>query len=212
MLFSKESLMKPMRLTCNELMDFPWESAEHYATWSAQTFYIVRQTTRLFAIAACRTPLADNAVHNRLLEHMREEKGHENLSSRDLKILGMRLNEIPELSTTKCVYQTQFYWIEHVSPYAFFGYLLALESLAIHAGPEVHKRVCNAHGPKASSFLKVHTEEDVNHVQDVIEWIAKMPKAEQEIIYDNYVHSLENYKNMMAEIRTQAFIKQLRSA
>jgi len=212
MLFNKESLMRPLQLTCNELSEFPWESAVHYAIWSAQTFYIVRQSTRLFAIAACRTPLADNAVHDRLLSHMREEKGHEHLSNRDLKVLGMNLKEIPELSTTKCVYQTQYYWTEHVSPYAFFGYLLALESLAIHAGPQAHQRVCAAHGTKASSFLKVHTEEDISHVEDVIDWIAKMPKAEQELIYENYVHTLENYKNMVIEIRTQALIQQLRSA
>lgn len=212
MLFSKESLMKPLQMTYNELMEFPWDSAAHYATWSAQTFYIVRQSTRLFAIAACRTPLTDNAVHDRLLSHMREEKGHENLSNRDIKILGMNLKDIPELSTTKCVYQTQYYWAEHVSPYAFFGYLLALESLAIHAGPDVHKRVCAAHGAKASSFLKVHTEEDIGHVKEVIEWIEKMPEAEQKIIYDNYVHSLENYKHMVADIRTQTILNQLRSA
>lgn len=207
-----DTLMKNIQPTVNALMEFPWESAAHYATWSAQTFYYVRHSTRLFATAAVRIPVTDNKVHDRLLSHMREEKGHENLSTRDIKVVGFDLSLIPELTSTKCMYQSQYYWAEHVSPYAFFGYLLALESLAIYAGPQMHERISKAHGAKASSFLRVHTEEDVNHVKEVIEWIEKMPPETQEVILSNYVFSLENYKNMVEEIRTQAFVNQLKAS
>jgi hypothetical protein len=211
-MLKQNELLKYLEPTIAAGREFPWESSAHYANWSAQTFYYVSHSTRLFALAAGRAPLNDNPVHNRLLSHLKEEKGHENLSSHDIKILGMGLDQFPELAATKCLYQTQYYWIEHISAYSFFGYLLALESLAVQTGPDVHARVLKAHGPKACGFLKVHTAEDVKHVQEVISWIEKMPKKDQEAIMENFQQTLSNYKSILGEICAAKILKSTNKA
>lgn len=211
-MFKKEDLLNAMQPTMDEFKKFPWESAPHYATWSAQTHYFVKHSTRLFAAAASRTPLTDNPIHDRFLSHLREEKGHENLSIRDIRMVGLDIHQIPELPATRNVYQTQYYWIEHVSAYSFFGYLLALESLAVYVGPHGHERISKAHGSKASSFLKVHAEEDIGHVAEVIEWIEKMSAPDKEQVYANFTQTLENYRHMLVDIQAQEFLKQLKAA
>jgi hypothetical protein len=200
-MIKQTELMLHLESTIALANEFPWESPEHYANWSAQTFHYVCYSTRLFALAAGRAPLTDNPIHNRLLEHLREEKGHENLSTHDIKILGKGLDQFPQLSSTKSLYQTQYYWIEHISSYSFFGYLLALESLAVNIGPTVYQRALKAHGPKACGFLKVHTAEDVAHVQEVISWIDKMDKKDQVATMENFHQTLGNYRSILSEIR-----------
>jgi len=183
--------------TAKDILNYEWESPEFYAMWSAQTYYYVRHSTRLFSAAATRCPLDANSVHNRLLHHLAEENGHENLSSADLKNMKLKVKELPELAATQGMYQAQFYWIDHVHPYAFFGYLLALEGIAVHAGPEIYRRSKEAHGERSARFLKVHTEEDVDHLAEVFVWFDKFSEEEKEIVFKNFKLSCKLYCNML---------------
>jgi hypothetical protein len=196
----KKELKEILQPAVNAALEFPWHDKEAYGNWVAQTFYFVRHSTRLFALAASRCPVTDNRFHMRYLEHLNEEKGHEGLATADLSKIGLKVDHFDELPSTSALYQTQYYFIDHVSPYAFFGYFLALEGLAVLVGGEALKQVSAHHGPKSALFLKVHSEEDQKHLADVLEWIEKMPPAEHAAIMRNFKQSAEYYKTMLVEI------------
>jgi len=203
-MISRENFESVYKETAEVILNHQWESQDFYAMWSAQTYYYVRHSTRLFSAAATRCPLDANPVHNRLLHHLAEENGHENLSSADLKHMKIKVKNLPELASTQGMYQSQFYWIEHVHPYAFFGYLLALEGIAVHAGPEIYRRSKEAHGERSSRFLKVHTEEDVDHLSEVFVWFDKFSESEKEVIFKNFKLSCQFYCNMLQESSERA--------
>lgn len=200
MVITKKNFVSILQPTIEVVRDFDWSNTRGYANWTAQTFYIVNHSTRLFAYAAARTPIAKNDFHNRFIKHMMEEKGHENLASTDLKALGYTLSDFPELPSTSALYQTQYYWVNEVSPYAFFGYLMALEGLAATVGKDVREAVNKSHEAKSTKFVKVHSEEDLHHIEECFEWLQKIPEGEMQFVYRNLVNSLKNYANMVNEI------------
>lgn len=196
----KQICQNSLKETIDTALSLNWDDKMTYAMWSAQTYYFVMHSTRLFALAAARCPTTDNAFHFRFLKHLNDEKGHENLSINDLKILDFDLASLPELPATKSLYQTQYYWIEHKSPYAFFGYLLALEGLAVYVGQEIFAKVKKNFGEKATKFLKIHTEEDISHLDEVFEWINKMPKDVQTQVIENLNQTASNYNFILKGI------------
>lgn len=171
--------------TGNMLSQAPWEDKDFYAAWLAQACYYIRHSTRLLALTAANIPLDANPMHYRFLKHCAEEKGHENLPVNDMKSIDRHIADFPEFSVTKAFYQTQYYWIEHVHPHAFFGYILFLESLACDFGPSTTQQVEKIHGPKSVSFMQVHSDADVEHVRDALERVAKLPEQDRKVILEN---------------------------
>lgn len=189
--------MKPVE---NYILDFPWENERAYSEWVAQTYYFVLQSTRLFACASSRCNLNDNKLHFRLIHHLGEERGHENLALHDLKVMNKSILDIPELPETSSLYQIQYYWIEHVNPAAFFGYLLCLEGLAVRVGKPIYQRVSQAHGKNAGTFLKVHVEEDESHLSEAFEYVNQFSAIEVECVMQNLSQSASLYKRMLENI------------
>lgn len=200
---NKESIMKrlegPMNRMTATMMEFAWKDPKHYATWLAQTHYYVLHSTRLLALAASRFPMNDQPFHQRFLQHCAEEKGHEKLTVNDMKTMGFDIKDFPELFSTASLYQTQYFWIEHDSPMSFFGYVLALEYLSVKFAPTLNKKIEEIHGKKAASFLRVHGEEDVGHVEKAVEKICDLDPQTMEKIFFNYEQSLNNYQKMVEE-------------
>lgn len=98
------------------------------------------------------------------MDHLREERGHENLALHDLKGLGQKIEDIPCFAETHAFYMSQYYFLEHAPPAAFFGWILCLEGTAVRDGGALYSRVKDAHGDKAAAFLRVHAEEDISHL------------------------------------------------
>ena len=179
--------------------NFPWDDPFAYALWSAQTFHFVKQSTRLFALAAAKCPTIDNATHFKFLKHLHEERGHEALSKSDVEIAGFDLKEMPETVHTRLLYQSQYFYISEVSAYSFFGYLLALEAMAVNIGPTVYKKASATHGKNATKFLKVHTEEDVNHLAEAINYLQEIDQKHEDAIIENIETTCSNYLAMLNE-------------
>ena len=180
-----------------QMQDAPWENPEFYANWLVQTTYYCRHTTRLLALCGALTPIEQQPMHNRFLKHAAEEKGHENLTLLDIKNMGKEFADYPEASATQSFYQTQYYWIEHVHPYAFFGYILYLEAYAAKYGQAITARIQKAHGDKATNFMRVHSEEDVDHVEKALEQVEKFPPAILKDIISNMEQANANYLQML---------------
>jgi hypothetical protein len=203
-----EDDMKALLTTCvHELsaaLDrFPWEQRSAYADWLAQTYYYVRHSTRLLAASAARFPfdMRGNALHHRFAAHMAEEKKHEQLAVHDLRELGTSVDDLPERSSTRAFYEPQYYKIEHEHPIALFGYILPLEAVGPLCGKRILGRIAGAHGPKCTAFLKLHTEDDVEHLDKALELVAGVGPAERLLIERNLRQTTYAYAAMLVDIR-----------
>lgn len=194
------------------LLNAPWENKDFYAAWLAQSHYYIRHSTRLLALTGALMPISDNPMHNRFLKHCGEEKGHENLPVMDMKSVGRKLDDVPEFPSTQAFYQTQYYAIEHVDPYAFFGYTLFLESLACEYGPKMIDKIDKLHGPKALNFLSVHSDADIEHVREAMERVKMLPPEHLKTIQDNIRLCSAMYDQICQESLAHAKIRVSRAA
>jgi pyrroloquinoline quinone (PQQ) biosynthesis protein C len=181
---------------------FPWESKQAYAGWLAQTYFYVRHSTRLLAAAAARFGMDNrsNAFHVRFGAHIGEERSHEKLTLHDLAQLGVAADTLCELNSTRMFYETQYYKIEHIGPYAIYGYILMLEATGPVCGDAIVERVTRAFGPRCATFLKLHAAEDVDHVQRALELVEQLDKSTHEVVLQNLHQSGQAYRLMLGEI------------
>ena len=182
---------------------FPWESRDAYTEWLAQTYFYVRHSTRLLAAAAARFGLdhRSNAFHVRFGAHIGEERSHEKLALHDLAALGVAADTLRELNSTRMFYETQYYKIEHVDPYAVYGYILMLEAAGPVCGDAIVERVTRAFGPRCATFLKLHAAEDVDHVQRALDLVEQLDKSTLETVLQNLHQSGQAYRLMLGEIK-----------
>src|SRR5215470_14775595 len=146
-------MFRELQVHLNELgkviRNVPWHDKAIYGAFLAQTYYYVNHSTRLLALAASRFQASEERIHRRFIRHATEEMSHEILALRDLKNLGLSLESYHEFPSTRAFYQTQYYMIEHVSPWSFWGYILMLEGLAVSEGAWLYDEIKRHHGEKA---------------------------------------------------------------
>jgi thiaminase len=183
---------------------FPIHEKSVYGDWLAQTYYFVDHSTRLLAIASSRFSAQRRDFHYRFAEHIKEERGHELLALNDLKRLGFSITDFSELPETKAFYQSQYYWVHERNPIAFFGYILCLEVFAIGGAVRMYDRVCENHGPETGVFLRVHTKEDVGHVDEAFRHLEKLSAEEFALIEENMALSLFQYEKMYLAMMKRA--------
>lgn len=182
-----------------QVVEAPWKNKEFYAYWLAQTYYFVKDNTRLLMLCGSRVDLKDQRTHHRLIEHCAEEKGHEMLLVRDLAKLGYKVTDFPQLPATAGFYQSQYYWIEHRHPMAFFGYIILLEGLGAEYAPKVFRQVQEAHGASAATFLRVHGEEDISHIQNAFKELEGLAADVSQMVEENFVLGVGLYSSMVRE-------------
>lgn len=179
---------------------FPWQEKRPYANFLAQTFYYVRHSTRLLALAAGRIAPGDRKSFDRFIKHIGEERNHEELARRDLSNLGFDLDAMPELPCTKLLWEPQYYKVEHESPMALLGYILPLEMLAANEGGEVVEILSEAHGADSLSFLRLHGQEDIKHVQEAIKLAESLDERDRRLIETNIGQTIYAYSTWLREI------------
>jgi hypothetical protein len=173
-----------------------------YGQWLAQQYYIVCHSTPLLALS-CGRSIDNREYHNRCIEHLTEEKGHEKMLLNDLKLLGFSLSQFPELDSTRAIYQCQYYWTEHECPTSFLGYVLFLEGLAVTYGEKVYSMAQN-HG---STFLKHHAGADEGHLEDAFAVIHALPENQKEKIAINLKQTASLYAAMLSELSLNNALK-----
>jgi hypothetical protein len=185
------SQLKPL------LANYSWENPALYSQWLSQQYHIVRHSTPLLALS-CGRSIDRQAYHKRCIEHLAEEKGHDKMLLNDLKATGFPLSE--ELPATRAYYSAQYYQVEHVNPVSFLGYILFMEALAISFGKEVSMKA--AQGSKGISFLKLHSEEDEDHIQKAYQMIAQLSEVDQRDVQLNLKLSARSYFSMMQDLHS----------
>jgi thiaminase len=190
----------------------PWRERSVYGAFLAQTYHYVCHSTRLLALAASRFRFTEEKIHRRFVKHATEEMSHEVLAVRDLANLGLSLSQYPEFPSTRAFYQTQYYMIEHVSPWAFWGYILMLEGLALTKGPWLYNEIQQHHGDKAASFVRVHAAEDVGHMAEAEKALQSLPDQERPIVIDQIANSRFFYCSMLQQCAEFATAQPMRPA
>lgn len=183
----------------SEMLDFPWADKQAYGDWLSQTYYFVNETQTLLSLAAARSE-KNSKLQARFIEHAGEEKGHDKLLLLDLKGLGGTPEQHPELPATSSFYQAQYYWIDNKDPRAFFGYIILLEGLAAMYGPKMCEAVTKAHGKPAAHFLRVHSEEDVDHIEKAIQEVENFDELTYRAVVKNFEHAAACYRWMLSEV------------
>lgn len=177
---------------------FPFDEPRAYAQFLAQTRHYVVHTTRLLGATAARIGEDREALHVRFMQHAAEERSHHRLAEHDLRKLGRSIEEFPELPVTQALYQSQYYRVEHTSPTAIFGYIFALEGLAVAHGAWIYEAVCKAHGKEAAAFVKLHANEDEGHLEKAFDVVNQLSEAEHAMIRDNYLFTCALYRMLLA--------------
>lgn len=175
---------------------YNWEDPAHLAVWSAQTFYYTSHGTRIMSLCAARVPVDNDKLHQFFVNHLREEMNHQLLALSDIKKLGFSIDQIPEFSSTRMFYETQYYKALH-NPVSFYGFGLMLELLSISVGKTVYNRVKKAN--LESSFLKVHVHEDESHAPAVEKILETVSEKDAKEVVNNLIQSAYAYELILQE-------------
>lgn len=197
---------------------FPWSNKQAYADLIVQTYFYSRHTTRILGLAGVHFPFDQTQLHYRFLRHAAEETGHENIALKDIKTLGFKLEQFVESPATMALYQTQYYWIQHVEPASIYGYILALEGFAARHCRTMYETCKAAHGEGASLFWKIHSEDDPDHLEKALAHVAQLSESTLKNVYVNLVQTAAYYAEIYNEIRlrhagkTKSKLKLVRAA
>jgi hypothetical protein len=202
----KHIYKKHMDSLGDTVADYPWENVEAYAQWLSQTYHYVKYSTRLLTLSSTYTSIDDLPLHNRFIDHAKEERNHEVLLIRDLQAIQRNINDYPEHYPAASLYQSQFYWIQFQDPAAFFGYILFFEGLgSLHCG-NMYRAAIKHHGEKSGIFLKVHHEEDQDHIVKAFNQIEKFSEKSKAMVMQNFIQTYQLYDLLLSEAKRKALI------
>lgn len=176
-----------------------WEHRGVYGHWLAQTWFFVKESTRLLNLCGAHLPQSMEDMHNRFIDHAKEEQGHALSLLRDLKQLGYSIDEYFEEPETAVFYQSQYYLIQHKSPLDFFGYILLLEGVAVEFGTQIWERVKAAHGQRSAGFLQVHGAEDPDHLEKAFKQLEGLNEPAKASLMSNFQQSAYFYQKILSK-------------
>ncbi len=178
----------------------PFDQKRYYGNWLAQHYYYIRHTTRLLALAASKLD-PSSPLHRRFLEHAAEEQGHEKMILNDLRTLGFSVEDFPEYPATAQMYQAQYFLVEYVSPLSLLGYPLYLESLSCRFGPHIYSLTQSSYGEKASNFIRVHAEQDEDHISSLHKILAGLGPEDYKQVAWSLKQTAYSYQGILKEIK-----------
>ncbi len=179
-----------------KLEKYPFHDQKRYAQFLAQAYYFVKHSTPMLALSAGLS-VNNRDYHIRCIEHLSEEKGHDKMLLNDLKAMGYSIGDFSEMNSTKALYQTQYYYIQHVSPMSFLGYVMLLEGLAVVVGKTLNLMI-QKHAGK--SFIKVHSDDDIEHLDKALSMMDSFSEKQQREVLENCLLAEHLYTNMLREM------------
>lgn len=191
------------REVVQQLKGMSWDQEAVYADFLSQVHYYVCHTTRILALAAARFPLERQDLHHACFRHAAEEKSHEQLSLQDLRALGTTPDAYSELPSTKALYRSAYYLIEHESPVCLVGYAYFLEYLAVAGGLPLLEIVEPIYGAKATRHLTLHAKEDPEHIKAVESMVGKLGERELEWVREGMRTAAAHFQGLLGEIRAR---------
>jgi len=196
----QNSLSAGTQEICTTFETMDWKNIAVYGNWLAQTYYYVCHSTRLLAAAAARFTVKYDKEHIQMIDHAKEERMHEKIAIHDLQALGLNIKDFPELPQTKSLYHSMYSLIERENPMAMFGYILLLETLSLAKGHDIKNYAQKNFGLKSTAYLKLHTEDDVEHLKSYEKIIMESTEINKMDIKNAVELTTSNYKSMLVAI------------
>ncbi len=162
--------------------NFPWTNKDAYISWLVQSYEYAYNSTRILAMTGGKMPRDKTKYSNRFISHAAEEKGHEKLLENDVKSFGLGMSMQEVLPQAKAFHQSLYYWLGFDNPVGMFGWVLALEGFAVKNVPQMYEVCLSEFGPKATSFLKVHAQEDEDHLEKAFKSINDFTPEENQLV------------------------------
>ncbi|MBN9755819.1 long-chain acyl-CoA synthetase [Pseudonocardia sp. Ae406_Ps2] len=179
-----------------------------YAAYLRETYHLVQQTPYFLSAAASRA--AEGWLQDWFLNLAIEERHHDRLCVQDLRRLGYDtdtyLSGLPGLGTWTMVGQN--HWLVSMKdPAALIGFAAATEGLGASLGPKVTEAMAGyPFARTALNFLKVHSEEDQEHIELVrkaFDRAATTPERYQ-LMVTAWSYTLRAYGQLFTDAMTTA--------
>lgn len=187
--------------------EFPvtiFQDKRSYGNWLAQSYFYVQHSTALLGYSLVRLPAH---LRHHFEKHLGEESRHDLLLLKDLERLNFKLEDFSESHITQAFYQSQYFRINFEHGTSLLGYILYLETMACRWGKKAYNFLKNTHKDSAL-FLKVHAEEDPDHVQKALNVILSLSEVEQQSIIKNLRYTHEMYSLLLRDIqRSECLLK-----
>ena len=193
----KENLNAPVHMMVQAMDSVNIKDESVYADFLAQTYYYVAHSTRLLALAAGLLSKEDEKYFRRFVRHIGEETSHEVLAEKDLKDLGHSPEDFYHKPETKALWEPQYYKILREDPMGFMGYILVLEQFACVRLDSLLKDVESAYEGKAKRFIKLHAEEDPDHVDKAIIFSESLSTERQKLVVMNMYQTATAYSQLL---------------
>lgn len=200
---NKEYIEATMEPLSEAILQLPWQNPRFYAEYLAQSYYYVFHSCKMLAMCAGLTSKDQADLYRRSIAHIKEEAGHEVLALTDLKRLGFRIEDFPEDGITRALYEPQYYKILK-QPTALLGYILALEYICFLKYSELHKLLSKSYEDKCLNFVRVHAEEDPDHVEKAVEQISKLSASELEAVRLNFEQTCDMFLTFLKRCESRA--------
>lgn len=197
----KQEYNRLMDLVEPKIMGLNWESPQTYVSWMAQTYFYVKYSTRLIGLTGAHLPTEFTGLHNSFMDHLLEEKNHDIVMLQNIKALGYSIEDFEASPASSAIYQTQYYWIQHENPIAFYGFLLFLEGISICHGPKILNRVSEAYGKNVNTYWAIHVQADEGHVSGHFKALEKMKDIDHKPILTNMKNTSHFYHKMLEEVQ-----------
>jgi len=168
---------------------FPWDQKEAYISWLVQSYEYVLNSTRILAAAGARFPAHQTKLCNRFIAHAAEERDHDKLLVKDVASFGRDISSEKTLPIAEAFHKSLYFWIHDKNPLALFGWVLALEGFACLSVPRIYTIAKDTYGAKATIFLKVHSDEDPDHLDKAFGAIEDLNGEDMAVVY----HGLDLY-------------------
>jgi hypothetical protein len=101
-------------------------------------------------------------------------------------------------------YEAEYAKIAQSDPIVLFGYILVLEVMSARDGRWVLEEVVRAHGAKPTAFVKLHSEEDVGHVDKALHALAGVDERQRALVEHNMRQTAYGYGAILAAITKRA--------
>jgi hypothetical protein len=190
-------------LVYERLRRYPWAEPKLYAAWLSQTYFYVRQVSRVLAAAAVRTPLDEPEFHEHFLRAITEEKDHGIMALNDLRELGFEIEQFREQPLTKAFYQTLFFSIDTQGFPALLGYFFVLEGVAGARGTEIYRVLKEAYAGRAISFVEEHVILDAEHYPRSLAMLRGLRPDYLRVVLDSTQLAGPIYRHMIDAVEAE---------